>query len=72
MQHLIASDPEIMGGEPCFAGTRVPIRNLFDLLRKGRSMQYFLEQFPTVSNDQVQAVLELASDCLSSSPKPAA
>ena len=56
----IKVDPEIMGGTPCFTGTRVPIKNLFDYLERGRTLDYFLEQFPSVTRDQAVAVLELA------------
>ena len=63
----IRIDPEIMHGAPCFAGTRVPVKNLFDLLVHGRSVDYFLEQFLTVKREQVLSVLELASQKLSSS-----
>ena len=54
----ISSDPEILGGTPCFTGTRVPVKNLFDALARGRSIDQFLEQFPTITRDQVIAVLE--------------
>jgi uncharacterized protein (DUF433 family) len=56
----IAVDPEIMGGTPCFAGTRVPMKTLFDLLEKGRSLDHFVEHFPTVEPAQAVAVLHLA------------
>ena len=54
-------DPEILGGTPCFAGTRVPVRSLFDHLAGGYSIDYFIYQFPTVEREQVEAVLEHAS-----------
>ena len=60
----IKVDPEIMGGTPCFAGTRVPVKTLFDLLEKGRSLDYFIEHFPTVEREQAVAVLELAKQRL--------
>jgi len=56
----IKIDPEIMSGAPCFSGTRVPIDILFELLARGRSLDYFLEGFPTVRREQAIAVLELA------------
>jgi uncharacterized protein (DUF433 family) len=56
----ILIDPEIQGGTPCFAGTRVPVKSLFRALERGRSIEYFVEQFPTVSKDQVQSVLRQA------------
>lgn len=46
-----------MSGVPCFAGTRVPVRSHFDYLQRGRTVDYFLAQFPTVSRDQAKAVL---------------
>ena len=57
-------DPEIMSGEPVFVGTRVPVRNLFDYLAGGESLEEFIEQFPTVSRDQAVAVLELTNELL--------
>jgi len=57
-------DPDIQGGTPCFSGTRVPIKSLFDALRHGRSVDYFLEQFPSVSREQAAAVLECAGELL--------
>jgi uncharacterized protein (DUF433 family) len=68
----IKIDPEVMGGTPCFAGTRVPIKNLFDLLEHGRSLDYFLEQFPRVTREQAVAVLEMAKQCLTTPSVPAA
>lgn len=56
----IQVDPEIQGGTPCFAGTRVPVKSLFDALERGRSVDYFLEQFPSVPRELVRAVLRQA------------
>ena len=53
-------DPEILGGLPIFRGTRVPIRNLFDYLKRGGTVEEFLEDFPTVSFEQVRQVLQAA------------
>lgn len=56
---LIESDPEKLGGIPVFFGTRVPIQHLFDYLEGGDSLEIFVDDFPTVSRDQVIGVLEL-------------
>lgn len=56
---LIESDPEKMGGTPVFTGTRVPIKNLFDYLEEGDSLEVFLDDFPTVTRTQVVGVLGL-------------
>jgi uncharacterized protein (DUF433 family) len=58
---VIQIDPQILGGTPCFRGTRVPVESLFDHLRLGYTVDYFLAQFPSVKRDQVEAVLRLAS-----------
>ena len=62
----VAVDPEILGGKPCFAGTRVPVTTLFDALARGRSVDYFVEQFPTVKAEQVRAVLAQAKELVQS------
>jgi uncharacterized protein (DUF433 family) len=58
---VVKSDPEIMSGTPCFAGTRVPARTLIDYIEGGDSLDDFLEDFPTVSRKQAIAFLEEAS-----------
>lgn len=55
---MVTSDPEVLGGALVFSQTRVPIRNLFDYLLAGDSMKDFLEDFPTVSFEQVRHVLQ--------------
>lgn len=54
----ISQDPLRMSGTPCFVGTRVPVKSLFDYLEAGDSLEKFLEQFPTVSRETAIAVLE--------------
>ena len=58
MNPEIAIDPKILGGEPVFAGTRVPVRSLFDHLQGGESIEDFMEGLPSVKREQVIAVLE--------------
>ncbi|MEP0895355.1 DUF433 domain-containing protein [Leptolyngbya boryana FACHB-1624] len=57
---VISSSPEIMGGTPVFVGTRVPVQTLLDYLKAGESIDDFLDGFPTVSREQVIALLEEA------------
>lgn len=54
----IKVDPDILGGVPCFVGTRVPVVSLFDYLRGGYTVDYFLSQFPTVTREQAEQVLD--------------
>jgi uncharacterized protein (DUF433 family) len=58
MAKVIMRDPEILGGEPVFVGTRVPIKSLFDHLEAGDSITEFLEGFPSVKREQILALLE--------------
>ena len=57
---VININPEILGGTPVFRGTRVPIETLFDHLESGITIDAFLDDYPTVSKEQVIQVLELA------------
>lgn len=64
LEKVVWTDSERMSGAPCFYGTRVPIKNLFDYLEGGQSIETFLEDFPGVSREQADAVLRLAMDSL--------
>jgi uncharacterized protein (DUF433 family) len=57
---IISASPEIMGGTIVFAGTRVPVQTLLDYLKAGESIDDFLDGFPTVTREQVIALLEEA------------
>jgi uncharacterized protein (DUF433 family) len=61
---LISLDPEVMGGAPCFIGTRVLAKNLFDYLEGSSTLEEFLEDFPSVSRSTAVAVLEAAKERL--------
>lgn len=58
---LIWINPKRVSGAPCFYGTRVPIKNLFDSLAAGETLEEFLDGFDGVTPEQARAVLELAS-----------
>jgi uncharacterized protein (DUF433 family) len=58
MENVVTINPKVLGGTPCFAGTRVPVKSLFDHLEGGYNVDYFLTQFPSVKRVQVMAVLE--------------
>jgi uncharacterized protein (DUF433 family) len=64
---VINIDSEILGGTPVFNGTRVPIKNLFDYLEAGHSIDYFLDDFGGVTRDQVLRVLEVSQKLVESS-----
>ncbi|MEO6228474.1 MAG: DUF433 domain-containing protein [Ferruginibacter sp.] len=64
---VINIDPEILGGTPVFFGTRVPIKNLFDYLETGDTIEIFLEDFEGVSKHQVIRVLEMSQKLIETS-----
>jgi uncharacterized protein (DUF433 family) len=57
-KEVIHSDPMILGGEPVFVGTRVPITSLFEWLENGETLDEWLDNFPGVTRDQAVRVLE--------------
>jgi uncharacterized protein (DUF433 family) len=58
---VVSIDPEIMGGTPCFRGTRVPIQFLVDYLEEGDTIKAFLDDYPTVAREQVVAYRKQAN-----------
>jgi uncharacterized protein (DUF433 family) len=54
------TDPERLGGAPCFRGTRVPVEALFGNLEDGVGLDEFLDAFPGVTREAAVAVLEYA------------
>lgn len=71
IESVVRSDPEILGGTPVFAGTRVPVKNLLDYLAAGDSLERFLDHFPSVTRAQAVAALEIAGNLLQSRAHPA-
>jgi uncharacterized protein (DUF433 family) len=57
---IVWVNPERLSGAPCFAGTRVPVKNLFDYLEGGERLEDFLEGFPGVTREQGIAVLQIS------------
>lgn len=66
-EQIINIDPEILGGTPVFFGTRVPIRNLFDYIESGESIDYFLDDFDGVTKEQVVKILRMSKNLIESS-----
>ncbi|MDQ6695317.1 MAG: DUF433 domain-containing protein [Chloroflexota bacterium] len=62
---VISRDPEVMGGTPVFAGTRVPVQALIDGLAAGSSIEEFRQGYPRVTREQIAALLSQISDILS-------
>lgn len=61
---FMTCDPDRLGGTPCFTGTGVPVKTLFDHLAAGDRLDDFLTDFPDVSRDQAIAVLNASKAAL--------
>ncbi|MEM6397685.1 MAG: DUF433 domain-containing protein [Bacteroidota bacterium] len=57
--NIITISPDIQWGTPVFSNTRVPVKNLFDYIKGGDTIEDFLDHFPAVKRSQVEALLEL-------------
>ncbi|MCX6352999.1 MAG: DUF433 domain-containing protein [Bacteroidetes bacterium] len=64
---IINVDKEILGGTPVFFGTRVPIKNLFDYLETGETIETFLNDFEGVKREQVIRILEISEKLINTS-----
>ncbi len=66
VQQIITIDNDILGGQPVFKGTRVPVESFFDHLEAGVPLDEFLDDFPTVSKEQAIALLAVANKIMTS------
>jgi uncharacterized protein (DUF433 family) len=62
LEHVMSIDPEILGGEPCFNGTRVPLETVVENLGAGISIERILQNFPSLNRAHVDAVLRWERD----------
>lgn len=62
MHRLVTRSDDVAWGAAVIAGTRVPVETLFDYLSRGKTLDEFLEQFPTVDREMAVAILEDAKE----------
>ena len=68
---IVSRDPEVMGGELVFAGTRVEVKTLVDYLRAGHTLDDFLDGFPSVSREQAEGYLDMTLEAARQHPRAA-
>ena len=61
---VIHRDPDILGGVSVFVGTRVPLKALFDYLAGGHPLSEFLDDFPSVTQEQAVKALQQSAQAL--------
>ena len=71
LESVVRCTPDVLGGTPVFAGTRVPVKNLLDYVATGDSLERFIDHFPSVSREQAVAALEISKDLLTARATPA-
>ena len=57
LERVMNIDPEVLGGEPCFNGTRVPLETVLDNLAGGHSVDRILSNFPSLTLEHIHTVL---------------
>ena len=68
---VVHRNPRIQGGVPVFTATRIPVKNLFDYLEAGDTLDQFLIDFPAVDRAKAIAALEMARSALGANANPA-
>jgi uncharacterized protein (DUF433 family) len=53
-RRLVISDPEIMGGDPVFRGTRVPVHMIAELVAQGSTQPELLEGYPRLTAEMIR------------------
>ena len=61
----IVRDPEICGGQPTIKGTRVLVLDILDYIKEGISFAEILENFPSITREDIQEIIAYAKDMIS-------
>lgn len=62
LEHIMSVNPEILGGEPCFNGTRVPLETVIDNIAAGITIERILRNYPSLAQEHIDAVLQWELD----------
>jgi uncharacterized protein (DUF433 family) len=68
MNNIITISPDIQSGTPVFNNTRVPIKNFFDYLKAGDSINDFLIDFPSVNRDDLLKLIQIIENTFTFNP----
>ena len=64
MKSLITIDPDICNGKPVVRGKRITVQTVLEFLSAGDSAEEILEQYPSLTREDIQACLEFAKDLM--------
>ena len=57
----ITIDPEVMGGQPCIRGLRIPVALIIKLIASGKKSKEILEDYPELEEEDIKQSLEYAA-----------
>lgn len=63
-QQRVVADPEIHHGEPCIAGTRIPVRMIVGSLADGLTAEQIVAEYPQLTPKDVLGALAYAAEVL--------
>jgi uncharacterized protein (DUF433 family) len=61
MYERISIDPEILHGQACIKGTRIPVHQVVRMLANGDTVDDLLEEYPSISREDILACLDYAA-----------
>lgn len=64
MKERITVNPEVCGGKPCIAGTRIMVRNILGMLAGGYTVHRILQAYPELTGEDIAAALEYAGQVI--------
>ena len=62
--HRIVRDVDVCGGQPTIRGTRVLVLDILDWIREGKSFDEIIENFPSISRQDIQEIITYARDMI--------
>lgn len=71
MNERIVIDPQICNGRPVVSGTRITVQTVFEFLAAGDSVEDVLEEYPSLTKEDVNACLGWGSRLMSNHFRPA-
>jgi uncharacterized protein (DUF433 family) len=62
VRRRISVDPKVHHGDPCIAGTRVPVSAIVGSVADGDSYDQILESYPKLMREDIQAALRFVAE----------
>jgi uncharacterized protein (DUF433 family) len=63
--NIITQDPDILGGKPIIAGTRMSVESILELLSSGMEIKEIIKEYPFLEKEQIKAAIDYAKSIVS-------